>query len=177
MDKEIWKDIAGYEGLYQINNYGDVKSLNYGNTKKEKILKPHNNDGYYDVTLYKHGKHKQYKIHRLVAQNFIPNPKNKPQVNHKDGNKINNNVNNLEWVTNSENIKHAFKTNLHKKYYGSDHNNAKKIKQYTLEGKFIKEWGSIVEASIYYKTTKENIFSCLKHKSKTAKGYKWEYFK
>ena len=170
--KEIWKDIENYENLYQISNLGRIKSLCFN---KIKILKPHNNRGYYDVTLYKNGKHKQHKIHRLVASAFLINNEQKTCVNHKDGNKTNNNVDNLEWVTPKENVIHAYKNNLHKKYCGSNHSNAKKIKQYDLQGNFIKEWGSIVEAAIYYKTTKENIFSCLKHKSKTAKNYKWEY--
>lgn len=175
INKEVWKDIKEYEGLYQVSSLGRVKSLNYNKTKKEKILKPHESRGYYNVTLYKNGFHKYYGIHRLVAKEFIVNPKNKTQVNHKDGNKKNNNIENLEWVTSSENMKHAFENNLHKKYYGKEHNNARKIKQYTLNNIFIKEWGSIVEAANYYKTSIENIYSCLNKKSKTAKGFKWEY--
>lgn len=114
-DKEIWKDIEGYEGLYQVSNFGKVKSLNYKRQNKVKILKPSQTgkgafkgQGYLSLHL----KNKQFKVHRLVAEAFIPNKENKPQINHKDGNKLNNNSNNLEWCTNSENQKHAWKNGL-----------------------------------------------------------------
>ena len=119
---EIWKDINGYEGIYQISNTGRLKSLkrlfirkNNINpyNKEEIILKLQNNGkGYLFIRLSKNSKHKYYYIHRLVALHFIDNPSNKPAVNHKDGNKSNNNVNNLEWVTNSENQIHALETGL-----------------------------------------------------------------
>ena len=107
---EIWKDIKGYEGLYQVSNYGRIKTLINFNSKhsyskkelkerKEKILKEHECNGYLRVTLSKKQKSKHYRVHRLVAQAFIPNPENKPQINHKDNNRKNNNVNNLEWCT------------------------------------------------------------------------------
>lgn len=102
---EIFKDIEGYEGIYQVSNLGNVKSLRFG---KEKILKPVK-DGkkYLCVILYKQGKHKQYKIHRLVAQAFIPNSQNLPQINHKDEDKTNNQVNNLEWCDCQYNIDYS----------------------------------------------------------------------
>lgn len=113
--KEEWKDIKNYEGLYQVSNLGNVKSLerNKSNGKgsvktKEKILTQDiTNWGYYRVALYKDGIRKYYKVHRLVAEAFILNPNNKEQVNHIDGNKLNNNVNNLEWNTRIENMNHA----------------------------------------------------------------------
>ncbi|MEC1155035.1 NUMOD4 domain-containing protein [Cytobacillus horneckiae] len=120
---EIWQDIAGYEGLYQVSNKGRVKSLlrkNIGSdgrnrTFKEKILKPiSDRKGYFQVGLCKNGKAKMFLIHRLVSVAFIPNPNNKPEVNHKDGDKINNYASNLEWNTSRENIKHAFDTGLMK---------------------------------------------------------------
>lgn len=178
MNTEVWKNIKGYEN-YQVSNFGRVKrksgfdeSKHY---RKEKILKQNNAKGYFQVALYKNKKRKDFKVHRLVCNAFLINNKNKKQVNHKDGNKLNNNISNLEWCTPSENIKHAYKTKLRKKYYGSGHNNARKIKQYTLNNLFIKEWGSITEAANFYNTSIENIFSCLKGKSKSAKGYKWKY--
>ena len=113
--KEEWKDIKNYEGLYQVSNLGNVKSLerNKSNGKglvkiDEKILTQNiTNWGYCKVALYKNGARKYYKVHRLVAEAFIPNPNNKEQINHIDGNKLNNNVNNLEWNTRIENMNHA----------------------------------------------------------------------
>lgn len=99
---EIWKDIECFEGLYQVSTHGRVKSLKFG---KERILKPlKNSKGYVMVDLHFNNKHKRIMIHRLVAQAFIPNQDNKPQVNHIDEDKTNNNVNNLNWMTNKENI-------------------------------------------------------------------------
>lgn len=96
---EIWKPIANYEGLYEVSNEGNVRSLNYRHTGKVQVLKLSvNRYGYLQVNLHsKEGKQKTYKVHRLVAQAFIPNPNNLPEVNHKDENKTNNCVENLEW--------------------------------------------------------------------------------
>ena len=101
---EIWKDIKGYEGLYQVSNYGRVKSCNTA-IKRERILKPQqsSNGWYRAVCLSKNSKIKQSSIHRLVAEAFIPNPKNYPLVMHKDNNGLNNNVSNLQWGTHKMN--------------------------------------------------------------------------
>ena len=116
--KEVWKDIEGYEGLYQISNLGNVKSLDrtqiqkrgdlyYNKKYKGQIIKSHlTHRGYCAVGVTKHNRHKNFSVHRLVARAFIPNPENKPEVNHIDGNKQNNDVRNLEWLTPSENIIH-----------------------------------------------------------------------
>ena len=96
---EIWKDVVYFEGLYQVSNLGRVKSLNYSRTGREKVLKPSKTNGYLQVYLYKEGKSKRFSIHRLVAFAFIPNPNNLPIVNHKDEDKSNNCVDNLEWCT------------------------------------------------------------------------------
>lgn len=113
--EEIWKDIKGYEGLYKISNYGRVESLpknRYG-SKKSIILKPFlDKDGYLNIGLCKNNVVTKHKVHRLVAQVFINNCHNKPQVNHKNGIKDDNRVTNLEWVTNGENQKHAWKYGL-----------------------------------------------------------------
>lgn len=111
--REIWKDIPEYEGLYQINNFGKIKSFHNKHRIKGKILMPYlNKNNRFYILLTKNKLHKMHVIHRLVAQAFIPNPKNKPEVNHIDGNPKNNNVKNLEWNTNSENKKHAYKLRL-----------------------------------------------------------------
>lgn len=131
MEKEIWKDIKGFEGYYQISNYGNVKGLTRKVKKwdgekiiKEKIKIADLTKGYYRIALYKKNKIKKEQIHRLVATHFILNPENKPQVNHIDGNKLNNHVSNLEWVTQSENQIHAYKIGLQKKpiLYCENHN-------------------------------------------------------
>lgn len=107
--KEIWKDIEGYEGFYQVSNFGRVKSLERFSAHKhlisERILKENNlgTGGYKSVMLYKNGVVKRFTVHRLVALAFIPNPKNLPQVGHKDENNTNNHVTNLEWVTPKQN--------------------------------------------------------------------------
>ena len=124
--EEIWKDIEGYEGLYQISNLGRVKSFprKGTQTKKEKILKEkRDKKGYCFVSLNNVGA-KPYKIHRLVAQAFIPNLENKPQINHIDGDKTNNRIDNLEWCNNSENQIHAYKKGLNASVL------EKKVKQY-----------------------------------------------
>ena len=167
---EVWKDIVEYEGIYQVSNLGKVKNKN---NKLLKLKKDKN--GYLIAYLYKNSIMKCKKVHRLVAKAFIPNLENKPQVNHKDGNKQNNNVNNLEWCSNRENIIHCWENNLHTKKFGNKHDGARKILQYDLDGNFIKCWGSIVEASKYYNTTINNLWACLNKKSKTAKGFLWEY--
>ena len=121
--KEIWKDIKGYEGLYQVSNLGRVKSLERKVLRSdgtslaisERILKLGKNArGYLSVQLCANGIVKCFRVYRLVAQAFIPNPDNKPQVNHIDGNKQNNRADNLEWATRSENMQHAYKTGLFK---------------------------------------------------------------
>ena len=118
---EIWKDIEGYEGLYQVSNYGRVRSLdryvkqnhNTKQLKKGKIIKQQKgHKGYLILSLCKDKKRKTFKVHRLVAQAFIPNLENKPQVNHINGDKTDNRIENLEWATNGENGLHAYKNGL-----------------------------------------------------------------
>ena len=112
-----WKDIIGYENEYQINQFGEIRTLKDSpKLKKYNALKPQINkrNGYVYQMLYKNGKEKLLRVHRLVAMAFLSNPNNLPQVNHKDGNKQNNSVDNLEWCEQSYNMKHAFKTGLEK---------------------------------------------------------------
>lgn len=185
LPNEIWKDIEGYNGLYQISNFGRVKSLTrissyynalYGKEKqrirKAHIMKTHTpKNRYTSVVLTKNGVEKTFTIHRLVAEAFIPNLENKEQVNHIDGNKSNNCVDNLEFCTPSENNKHAFDTGLNKPH------NQRKVNQYDLNNNYIKTWNSIIEFLKENNINLKNsgITSCCKGKQKTAYGYKWKY--
>lgn len=129
---EEWKDIKGYEGYYQVSNTGKVKSLDRKVKHPkggDKIVRGkscgerYNRVGYPEVVLFKEGEKKYQLIHRLVALTFVPNEENKPEVNHIDGNKINNNAENLEWCTSSENQQHAYRTGLQVGKKGPDHPN------------------------------------------------------
>ena len=109
-NKEIWASIKNYEGLYEVSNFGNVRSLKFG---KIRYLKPAKNQkGYYFVKLCKNGIVKYFKVHRLVANAFIPNPKNLPQINHIDENKTNNKASNLEWCTNQYNKRYSCAKNV-----------------------------------------------------------------
>lgn len=152
--EEIWKPIAGFEGLYEVSNYGRVKSL----TRYKKVIKPIiMNSGYYQYQLWHKGKCRVASGHRLVAQAFIPNPDNKPFVNHKDENKLNNFVDNLEWVTHVENCRYGTaiaRRTEHFDYSNKRINNANQIKacskpiaQYTKDGKLIRRWSSAAECA------------------------------
>lgn len=114
MSNEIWKDIKDYEMLYQISNLGNVKSLHCNKEKLMKLTIRSKNYPYYFVGLLKNGKRKYFAVHRLVAQAFVNNPNNYNQVDHLDGNKLNNNANNLEWVTPKENTNRAWQKGLAK---------------------------------------------------------------
>lgn len=177
--QEIWKDIKGYEGLYKVSNLGRIKSLKYWNGvykryyARERILKEHTDRcGYRIVSLSKEYKSRTMRVHRLIANAFIPNPNNYPCVNHIDGNKQNNDISNLEWCTYSYNIKEAHRLGL-------NHPRVKpiKVKQYDKQGNFIKEWDSIMEVERQLKIRSGNICSCCKKrkKYKSAGGYIWRY--
>ncbi len=161
--QEIWKDIKGYEGLYQVSNLGKVKNVKLG-----KIIKVRcNEQNYLKLDLHKNGAKKAYKVHRLVAEAFIPNPNNYPQINHKDEKKQNNEVTNLEWCTPKYNAN-----------YGKRNNKiSKKVIQLALSGEIVKIWASQIEAAKSINCCPSSISNCCRGKRNTAGGYHWEYAK
>ena len=166
--KETWKDIEGYEGLYQVSNLGRVKSLfRYKKQLKLEITK----NGYVRIMLCKNKKRKRHLVHRLVAEAFIPNPNNLPCVNHKDENKQNNCVDNLEFCTSKYNCNYGNRNTRISK------NSKKQINQYDLDGNFIQSWHSIKEASDFYNISASAIVLCLENIHNTCGGYIWKYCK
>lgn len=159
-----------------MSNLGNVRSLNYNHTHEIKVLIPKKNRKYWYVCLYRNNKQYYPRIHRLVAETFIPNPENKEQVNHIDGNKYNNRVDNLEWCTNLENMQHAIRTGLVKNK-GADNPRSKAVQQLDLEGNILNEFGSTREAGSFLGNANKNskIWNACNGKSKTAYGYKWQY--
>lgn len=177
-EKEIWKDIQGYEGKYKISNLGRVKSLNYHRTGKEQIRTPRKQpNGYLIVELFKNGIQKNFLIHRLIAQAFIENPENLPQVNHIDENKLNNRVDNLEWCTNKYNV--CYGTGIERMLKTRKLRNCitaeRSVLQFTKDGKFVKEYPSIHEAERCTGIKKGHICYCCKGRLLTAGGFKWKY--
>lgn len=186
--QEIWKDIKNYEGMYQVSNLGNVRSLtrrvntfNGFRTTKGKVLKPLlSNTGYYRVDLKRNQSDNYVSIHKLVAEAFVPNPNNYTVINHKDNDRLNNYATNLEWCTQSYNVKYAYINGNAKSTpgcfkKGNIPHNRKKISQYDLEGNFIKTYDSIKQASLLNNTSDSNIHFCLANKTKTAGGYIWRY--
>lgn len=169
-----WKQIIDFP-KYEVSNYGEVRHIATG------YIKPQRKDafGYLVVSLSMgHAKVKLIKAHRLVAQAFIPNPENKPQVNHIDGDKTNNCVENLEWVTAKENIQHAFRTGLHKGScygkFGKDNPQAKIILQ-LKNNQIIAEFYGLREAAESVNKGCSHIGECCLGQRKSAYGYKWKY--
>lgn len=175
--KEIWKDIKGFKGLYMISSHGNVKSVgrevrqvrsdgsvrvryNHG-----KILKPVTNKLGYLMIMLRGEKQKNCSVHRLVALTFISNPDNKPEVNHKDGVKANCRMDNLEWTTHSENIRHAYNSGLISK-----NRQTKAISQFTFDGKWIRDWASISEVNKEKGFDMSAISNCINSKTKTLCG-------
>lgn len=165
--EEIWKPVVGYENLYSISNFGRVKSLNFDGSKQEKIMSPYMVHGYKRIRIFKNKKARSVGVHRLVAEAFIPNPDNKPFVNHKDGNKSNNITSNLEWVTQSENTIHAFEVLKIKAHGGRQKKRVRIIETGQI-------FESVKEASLAG-YNRSSIISCCQGKYHTASGYHWEY--
>ena len=184
-DIEIWKtavyDGEVYEGLYKVSNWGRILSLNYNGTGKSELMNPGDNGkGYLQVELSKNGKTKTCSVHRLVAETFLDNPENLPQVNHKDENKTNNFVflnedgtvnkkkSNLEWKNPKDNCNHGTRNERIAKA------NSKKVLQLSSTGELIREWESTMECG-RNGFTQQSVSACCRGKLKTHKGFRFMY--
>ena len=164
-ETEIWRDVVGYEGLYKVSNLGNVKNCLSG-----RILKLCNDkDGYKIINLYKNGVRKTYGVHRLVSKAFLTNPNNLPQVNHKDEDKTNNRVDNLEWCDAKYNLN--FGTAQERKAKKI----SKSIVQFNKNGNFINEYQSAREAERKTGINQGNICRVCQGERKSAGGYVWKY--
>lgn len=176
--EEIWKDIEGYEGRYKVSNLGNVKGMLFHGRSHEHSIKPVlHHTGYLIVQLSKHPP-KSSVVHRLVAKAFIPPVAGKPCVNHIDGNKTNNRVDNLEWVTYAENTKHAIQAGLMNpretpKRFGKDNPTSKTVLQYDANGNFIKKWDSQSEAARFYSAKPSTLSNCIDKPTKLFNGFMW----
>lgn len=161
MEQEIWKDIEGYEGLYQVSNLGRVK--------RAYILKPYKDKkGYLAVQLSKHNKVKRLFVHRLVAMAFIPNPNNLPQVNHKDRNTSNNHMGNLEWCDARYNLEYSDCLNKAREGWRMP------ADQYTKDWVFIKHWHSMREAELSLGLHRGGISLAIRNPQRSCGGFRWK---
>lgn len=178
--EEIWKDIVGYEGWYQVSNFGRVRSVDryvngnhincdfqFMRGKIRKLRK--NKDGYWIVILRKNSKSKGFLVHRLVAEAFIPNPRNLPYINHKDENPENSTVTNLEWCTAAYNLQYSNVAERITKF------KIRKVIQFDLDMNEIKCWDSLKDAAKAINRAQQNISRCCRGKCETCGGYKWRY--
>lgn len=167
MNKEIWKDIPNYEGLYQVSNLGYIKKIW---KSKDTICKPSfDSHGYKQIVLTKNNKRKLYKVHRLVALAFINNPNNYEELNHKDENKTNNEVSNLEWCDRKYNC------NYGNRNYKCTRHRLHRIAQYNKQNDLVGEYPSLKEAEKITGIKYQNISSCCRNIKKSAGGYIWKY--
>lgn len=187
MNNEIWKSIEGYEGLYEVSNLGNVRSLNYCGRNEIKTLKQgKTKDGYPQVNLSKEGKQKTFRVNRLVAQAFLPNPNNLPQVNHKDEDKTNNTVENIEYCDSKFNTNYGTRNErIRQKLigenspmfgkFGKEHYSSKPINQYTKDGDFVKRWDCAATINRELGLSIAHISSCAHGRRNTHGGYVWRF--
>lgn len=171
---ELWKDIPGYEGIYQASTFGNIRITNYRKSGLPKLKSQiRDKDGYCIVCLTKDGTQKSCRVNRLIAKTFLPSFSEALQVNHKDENKGNNAVENLECLTPIQNSNYGtrnFRLGMTKL-----NQRGKRVKQFDLNGNFIKEWRSICEIQRSCGFNISAIIRCCKQRQETSYGYKWEY--
>lgn len=184
LPNEIWKDVVGFEDSYMVSNLGRVKSKEriifqisrwgqkMAKPYPEKLINPASNRTYLILGL---SKSKKYTVHRLVAMAFVPNPHNKPHVNHKNGIKTDNRAENLEWVTASENTNHAVKMGLIVAKKGAESSSSTPISQFDLDGNWIRDWESQRQVQRETGLRQGSINHVLKGRQKMAHGYIWKY--
>lgn len=175
--QEIWKDIKGYENLYQVSNLGNVRSLNYHKENRIQNLKTGTSTGgYLFVILCKNNQTSAVKIHKLVAEAFIPNPDNKPCIDHINTIRTDNNVSNLRWCNNKENmnnpntINKISKSRIGKRVY------SKPIVQLTKTNEYICKWDALIDIENELGYRIGNISACCRGERKSAYGYRWVFF-
>ena len=162
--KTEWREVKEYSN-YEVNQLGEIR-----HKKRQKILKPRDNNGGYQYVNFKiNGKNTNFAVHRIVANAFIPNPNGYTEVNHKDYNKKNNCVDNLEWVSSSQNKQHSYLKQENKKSRG------KAVNQYTKEGIFLKTFDSVSDAAKELGCCVAAISNCCLGRTKTSQGFRWSF--
>ena len=163
-DKTEWREVKEYIN-YEVNQFGEIR-----HKKRKKILKPRSNNGGYQYVNFKiNGKNTNFAVHRIVANAFIPNPNGYTEVNHKDYDKTNNCVKNLEWVSSSQNKQHSYLKKENKKSRG------KAVNQYTKDGVFIKTFETITDAAEELGCCVAAISNCCLGRTKTSQGFRWSF--
>lgn len=167
---EEWRPVKGYEGLYEVSNFGRIKHLPVKWRPKEFIMRYNiTYDGYVRIGLTKDGKYKSFAVSRLVGQHFIPNPDNLPQINHKDEDKTNNHVDNLEWCSNKYNVNYGNRNMLASKGI------SKAVAQYSLDGELIRTWDSVTKAAMSLGFDLSSIAKCCNGRTHTSYHFVWKY--